>query len=465
MARALADWGLGKQETCQLGENGCLPKCAHRSGVKDVPPRLALLVYYNRSNRYSFNALLGALGTRPHGWQVHVATSAEQLLLELPRLASTNDLTAVCISFCSTQLWDTGTLMSSLLLLENQRVFFIAGGPHPTGDSRGTLDMGFNLVVRGEGEETFLSVLEGLERGEVSPDIRGVAHRGADGAVTETARARRVDLDSFPSFAVPFGRFGPIEITRGCPYFCSFCQTPYLVGGRPRHRSVESVVRHIDWMRSRNLRDVRFVTPNSFSYGSRDGRTVDPAAVEQLLRASRQAVGEAGRIFFGSFPSEVRPEHVTTEMVELVRRYANNDNLIIGGQSGSQRVLDLCHRGHSVEDVYGAVRVTRRANLTPNVDIIFGLPGESQQDVGLTISFIRRLVTLGARVHAHIFMPLPQTRFSRACAGGLSAATRKLIAEELTPSGLIYGDWRTQEDMARRLAAYLGRGAPGNGHP
>ena len=45
------------------------------------------------------------------------------------------------------------------------------------------------------------------------------------------------------------------------------------------------------------------------------------------------------KIFFGTFPSEVRPEFVTDESAELVRKYCANDSLSLGAQSGSDRIL------------------------------------------------------------------------------------------------------------------------------
>ncbi|MGW4799305.1 TIGR04013 family B12-binding domain/radical SAM domain-containing protein, partial [Nonomuraea sp. NPDC004297] len=91
-------------------------------------------------------------------------------------------------------------------------------------------------------------------------------------------------------------------------------------------------------MVGRGLRDVRFITPTSLSYGSQ-GPDPDLGAVEELLAGVKEELPRNGRVFFGSFPSEVRPEHVTPEAMRLLRRYVANDNLIIRAQSDSDRVL------------------------------------------------------------------------------------------------------------------------------
>jgi len=138
-------------------------------------------------------------------------------------------------------------------------------------------------------------------------------------------------------------------------------------------------------------------------------------------------------------------------------KYADNNNLIIGAQSGSERILELCHRGHAVEDVYRAVELTLKKGLKANVDFIFGLPGETEEDIRLTIKVMSDLVKMGARIHAHTFMPLPQTPFAKAPAGRIDKSIQKMI-RELIPKGIIYGDWKKQERIAKKISRYLKTG-------
>jgi radical SAM superfamily enzyme YgiQ (UPF0313 family) len=165
-------------------------------------------------------------------------------------------------------------------------------------------------------------------------------------------------------------------------------------------------------MRQKGACDVRVITPNAFSYGSPDGRTPNLPVLESLLAALRRAVRADGRLFFGTFPSEVRPEHVDRPALELVRRFANNDHLVIGAQTGSDRLLERCRRGDTVADVLSAVSRTLAAGIKPHVDFIFGLPGETDEDLNSTIGAVRELAAMRALIHAHAFMPLPQTLFA-----------------------------------------------------
>src|SRR5262249_14760812 len=163
----------------------------------------------------------------------------------------------------------------------------------------------------------------------------------------------RRPLDDFPAFNVRHGKWNPIEITRGCVYACSFCQTPFAFKAKFRHRSVANVVEHVRAMTADGSRYMRFVTPTCLSYGS-DDTSVNLDAVDALLAGVRSAMPE-GKIYFGTFPSECRPEHVTREALAVLRKWVDNDVLVIGGQSGSDRVLEETRRGHTVADVVRAV--------------------------------------------------------------------------------------------------------------
>ena len=61
------------------------------------------------------------------------------------------------------------------------------------------------------------------------------------------------------------------------------------------------------------------------------------------------------RIFFGTFPSEVRPESVKEETLRITQELGDNDNLTMGAQSGSPKILASIRRGHTVEQVFDAV--------------------------------------------------------------------------------------------------------------
>jgi B12-binding domain/radical SAM domain protein len=431
------------------------PRChsiVNSRGIRSPKQSVRLALYYPKVARYSIHALAGAVETRERfrDLSMRLAPDEEDLLGVLGD--HSDDLVIVGISFTSARAVPTRALVQKIrsAVSSSQRLFLLAGGPHPTGFPEDALRIGFDAAVYGEGEETFLELLERIEDGKDWRETRGIAFLDERGDFHQTPPRPALNLDDYPPFPVRLRRFGHIEITRGCPFACAFCQSSHLHGFRPRHRGVENVCRHIASMRAHHRTDYRFITPNAFGYGSEDGRKLNVEAVRDLLREARRTAGDAGRIYFGTFPSEVRPEHVCDETVQLVREFATNDNLILGAQTGSERLLRECRRGHSVEEVRRAVDCILRAGLGANVDFIFGLPGETEEDRRATIEMMRELAAKGARIHTHTFMPVPQTPFASAPPGRIAPVLREAL-HHLIPAGAAYGNWREQEALARRM--------------
>lgn len=414
----------------------------------------AIIFYYLKGNRNSYNALAGALEKYPDikNIEVHFPSSEKELFQKISSISKKHRKTIIAISFCTPQLLQIKDLMDRVKQKSAGETVFLAGGPHPAGAPLETLNLGFDFVINGEGEETLAELLPQINHDETKPDIKGLSYLDKDGEYVFTGRRETVNINAFYPISRYFSKYGPIEITRGCPYACRYCQVSQLFGTTPRHRSIENILDCIKIMRRQDSAYLRFISPNAFSYGSEDGKRINNEKLENLLSDIRRLVGKNGKIFFGSFPSEVRPEHVNVHTVGMVKKYADNDNLIIGAQSGSQRMLDCAGREYDVAAIYNAVDVTRQAGLKANVDFIFGLPGETDEDIASTLNVIKDLSRSGAKIHAHTFMPLPRTVFENETAGKISPGLKKEL-NRLCANGIIYGQWRRQERIAAGIAA------------
>jgi B12-binding domain/radical SAM domain protein len=415
-----------------------------------------LVVDHTRNGVVAMNVLTAALRADPRtaSMTIRFAKDVEAIVDETVAASARGERVVVAWSFYSPEF---GQIVADLarvrsaLRERNVEALQLAGGGHATAEPRATLDAGFDLVAIGEGERTIVDFVTAMARGDDPAQVEGIG-RLESGAYRSTGSGQRGALDDYPAFNVPDRKFNAIEITRGCIYACKFCQTPFMFKARFRHRSIESVRAHVRIMRRENLRYLRFLTPTSLSYGSDDTQP-NLDAVEALLAMSREEIGPEGKIFFGTFPSEVRPEHVTKEGLAILRRWVDNDNLVIGGQSGSQRVLDESRRDHSVEDVVRAARLCLEGGFRPNVDLLFGLPGEEESDVHASVLLMRALAEIGARVHTHAFMPLPGTPFKDAPPGKVAPEAERELGR-LEAQGRSYGHWRKQliaaESLARR---------------
>ncbi len=415
-------------------------------------PTLAFVV--NKHNLNSVAALTGSLEADPRtsDLPLRFVWQDERLAAHLHDLTEEVDRLVVALSFATANLPQTAGLLRWLRDLR-PGPFVVAGGPHPSARAEEVLRLGADAVVVGEGEVALPDLLERVLAGESPEGMAGVAVLAEDGHLVRGPGRPPVELDAYPPLGVKHRRFGPIEITRGCPCACGFCQTSFLFGGRMRHRSVQEVVSWVRRAMDRGYSYVRFVTPNAFAYQSEDnGRTVNLDAIGQLLRGMAALVGK-DQVYFGTFPSEVGAETVTPKAVALVKRHCGNDNLLIGAQSGSDRLLQRVHRRHSVADVYRAVEVTVAGGLVPIVDVIFGLPGEEGSDLAATVRLMEDLATMGAVLHTHTFMPLPGTPLEDAPPGQVDPDLHPFL-DRLASQGHQIGQWRRQEEIAIRQASW-----------
>ena len=297
----------------------------------------------------------------------------------------------------------------------------IIGGSHATARYQDVIRYA-DYVVVGEGEYTLPRLLAAIEQG-TSTAIPGVATKDHyEPADTD------VRLDAYPAFSEMKGY---VEISRGCPFSCGYCQTPQMFGHCMRHRSIDAVAQYAN-----RYEHARFVSPNAFAYGS-DG--VHP----RFDKIKRLFYHLSHQIFFGTFPSEVRPEFVCDTSLELVTQFCANTRLHFGAQSGSNAVLQHLKRGHTVEDVVRAVELCRDHGLTPVVDFILGFPFETNEDQTETVKLIKWVTGHGI-VHAHHFMPLPGTPLSGTFALSIPLKTAQLCGK-LAFSGKLTGSWSDTE--------------------
>jgi B12-binding domain/radical SAM domain protein len=318
----------------------------------------------------------------------------------------------------------------------------LAGGAHASADPEGTLALGFHAVVAGEGEQAIQGLATELAGGGPLPSgVRTSAE------LLELDRALHVE----PRLALyPFA-----EISRGCPYGCAFCQATRLFGRRMRHRSPRVVAAGVARAVQAGYHRFRFLSPDAFSYLGRD--TAERlAALEELLARCFEA--GASQLMLGCFPSEVRPDRVEPELLALLRARCLNRTVVIGAQSGSDRVLRLMHRGHSVEASRRAVRLAHEADLVPLVDVMFGFPGEAPEDRQANLEFIEAcLRETRALIHAHVYMPLPG-------AAAWPAAPEEVerwvwaALEAHTRTGRLEGDWRKHQRIGARILRWREEG-------
>ena len=208
---------------------------------------------------------------------------------------------------------------------------------------------------------------------------------------TGAKRAPLVDI-SFPEIE-KFDRLpepraeGPtafVSIMEGCSKYCSFCVVPYT-RGEEISRPLESVLQECETLARGGVREINLLGQNVNAYR---GPTADGAVADLAeLITHVAAIDGIDRIrFTTSHPVEFSESliEVYGEVPELV------NYLHLPVQSGSDRILALMKRGHTVLEYKAKVRKLRalRPDLVMSTDLIVGFPGETAADFEATMNLV-----------------------------------------------------------------------------
>jgi len=401
-----------------------------------------LLVFRKtRENRYTLAALLGCLEGEGLNRDFHIliASSLEELSEKVAMGKA-----IVGFSFMTPHLLQVKEELEKLRKALSKEAIFVAGGPHATGDPEGTRGLGFDFIFAGESERTFPLFLHQYLNGKLPPDR--ILCGDKDSAL----------FASCPPHSLAQHFFSPVEITRGCPYHCAFCQTPRIFGHSPHHRSAAGVAMHLKRTIPYGYRQSAFISPNAFSYGSAGHQGPDTKAIEALLAGCNEA-GLTG-VHFGCFPSEVRPDWVNPEILQMVKKYCRNKTIVLGAQSGSDSLLAGLNRGHTAEQALSAARWIHQAGFMPHVDFVFGFPGETKPDRSLSLLLMKKMIDEhGAKIHAHTYLPLPGTPLFQKEPSRLDDDTKNAL-ESWEKKKKLDGWWKEQEITAWKIVEWRDKG-------
>ena len=208
-------------------------------------------------------------------------------------------------------------------------------------------------------------------------------------------RSKRAVVDvSFPEIE-KFDRLpepradGPtafVSVMEGCSKYCTFCVVPYT-RGEEVSRPVENVMAEVIALGRQGVREINFLGQNVNAYRGRiDGGTADLA--ELILYASE--IDGIDRIRF----TTSHPVEFSDTLIEAYRDIPELvSHLHLPVQAGSDRVLALMKRGHTVLEYKQKIRRLREARpgVALSSDFIVGFPGETDRDFDQTLALVEEL--------------------------------------------------------------------------
>ncbi|MDB2446407.1 tRNA (N6-isopentenyl adenosine(37)-C2)-methylthiotransferase MiaB [Candidatus Pelagibacter bacterium] len=206
-----------------------------------------------------------------------------------------------------------------------------------------------------------------------------------------------------------------LTIQEGCDKFCHFCVVPYTRGpeySRPFKQIIDEAKNLVD----NGAQEIILLGQNVNAYSNEKYRLSN-------LILEIEKFSEIKRIRY----TTSHPGDMSDDLIEV---YKNSKKLMplvhLPVQSGSNKILDLMNRKHSISDYYKIYDKLKKinSNIEFSSDFIIGYPGEEEKDFQDTLQLIKRIKFINS--YSFIFSPRPGT-----VAADLKLIDKKISIERL----------------------------------
>lgn len=272
------------------------------------------------------------------------------------------------------------------------------------------LQKGADFIIAGEGEQTLLELSNLLLRDEGSVEnINGLVWMKDGLLQRNTKRENLRNLDELPLPAWDLVDMKPYQqmwlqhkgyfsinmvTTRGCPFKCNWCAKP-IYGNRYNSRSPENVIEEIKLLKQQlNINHIWFAD---------DIFGLKPGWVSRFAILAKQE-----NLQF-KFKIQSRVDLLLEEDNIKHLADAGCDEVWVGAESGSQKILDAMDKGTKVEQIEKATTLMKQQGIKPCFFLQFGYPGEEVEDIKKTVAMLKKLMPYDIGIS--VSYPLPGTKF------------------------------------------------------
>lgn len=271
------------------------------------------------------------------------------------------------------------------------------------------LQKGADFILLGEAEITLFELLDSISNNEDVLQIQGLALIRDNNCFKTQRRSVLTDLDILPLPAWDLIDIEPyrrtwlshngyfslnMSTTRGCPFKCNWCAKP-IYGNRYNSRSPQHVVQELQMLSERYHFDHIWFCDDIFG--------LKPGWVSQFADLVRRE-----KLNF-RFKIQSRADLLAQENAVVALARAGCEEVWIGAESGSQKILDAMDKGITINQIHTATQLLKKHHIKPAFFIQFGYPGETKDDITLTIEMINEL--LPDEIGISVSYPLPGTSF------------------------------------------------------
>ena len=189
-----------------------------------------------------------------------------------------------------------------------------------------------------------------------------------------------------------------LTVQEGCDKFCKFCVVPYTRGAECSRSSLE-ILNECKNLVSNGAREITLIGQNVNAYNYENKKLSD-------LIKEISTIENLKRIRY----TTSHPRDFTNDLIEAHGEVKNLMPLIhLPVQTGSNKILKLMNRKHTIEEYLNIIEKLRKINPTIKFssDFIIGYPGESEDDFNETINLLKEVQFINC--YSFIYSPRPGT--------------------------------------------------------
>jgi len=288
-------------------------------------------------------------------------------------------------------------------------ITIVVGGPHIFSETESTMrhHPEVDICCTSEGEEVMVDLVDALQKGRDLAEVKGISYRKDGLVITNPARGFLKDLDAYPFAdwdALPMDKYWDVFTTkqnyarfmgsRGCPYACTFCDAPRVMGKKLRRRSPESIVGELTYLYDKfNVRE--FLFGDSTLNVNRNWLN---EVCEGLINMDRPMIWRAS----------LRADRLEREQLLLMKR-AGCAKIVMGIESGDEDALIRMKKGETLDEIKKGLEVLKTVDIESSHGFVLGMPGDTVQSIRNTIQFAKEIDT--AMCSFSLATPFPGTEF------------------------------------------------------
>lgn len=262
----------------------------------------------------------------------------------------------------------------------------ILGGPHATLFPEDFMqDNRVSYIVRGEAENIILDLVNNASRQPIPVIINCL--------IPDPEDIPSINLDI--ALGSNYLKEYQIQLSRGCPFDCSFCNIDLISGRRVRSRDLQVCINQIKEAKDR-YPNIKMVTITD------DCPNFNKERFKQFLRKFAEINIDCILIV-----DNMRADLIDEETVKLYKS-AGGRNICLGVENGNPEVFRLINKRESLEKIIYAAELCHNYNLELGLCFVIGLPGDSLKRTRDSIDLANKLKPV--YIFWNMCIPWPNTK-------------------------------------------------------